>query len=284
MLMHKLKTWLFLLALTAVALYLGEALGGRQGLLVAFVISMGMNFVSYFYSDKIALWTYNARPLEGADLYGLNKIVGDLAIRAGIPKPKVYLIPSETPNAFATGRSPQNASVAATEGLLRLLSKEEIKAVMAHEISHVINRDTFIMMVAATLGSIIMYLANVFKWTALLGNHSGSSDRDNPGGAASHIVLALVAPIAAILIQMAVSRNREYMADLGSKELTKDPEALASALWKIHHYAESMPLTATAATSHLFIINPLTGGGLANLFSTHPPVEERIKRLTGRAP
>lgn len=276
---NQFKTWLYLLALTFLMMYLGKALGGRQGLLVAFTFSLIMNFVSYFYSDRIVLWTYNARPVEGVDPYGLKDIVTRLAQKAGIPKPKVFLIPSESPNAFATGRSPERASVAATEGLLNLLSKEELEGVLAHELSHVRHRDTFIMAIPATLGSVIMYLAQAFKWAAIFGS---TRDDTHQGNTVGGIFVAMVAPIAAMLIQLAVSRSREFLADSGAVELTHNPHALAQALWKIHNYARAVPMPATQATSHLFIINPLTPEGINALFSTHPPVEERIKKLIGR--
>jgi heat shock protein HtpX len=279
---YRFKTWFFLLALTALVLFLGQAIGGRQGLLIAFILTTALNFLSYFFSDQIVLWTYGAQPLEGADPYGLNDMVERIAKKAAIPKPKVFIIPTETPNAFATGRSPQNSSIAATQGILKLLSKEEIEGVLAHELSHVSHQDTFIMMIAATMGSVVMYLAHIFQWTALFGRPN--NDKNNPGGAVSSLLGAVIAPVAATLIQLAVSRNREYLADAGAVQLTGNPQALASALWKIHNYAHSMPLPATVATSHLFIINPLSTTGLNALFSTHPPVEERIKRLTGRTP
>jgi len=276
---NALKTWIYLLALTALVMLVGQALGGRQGLLAAFVLAMIMNFVSYFFSDKIVLWTYGARPIEGVDPYCLGQIVSSLAEKAGIPKPAVYIIPSETPNAFATGRSPSHAAVAATEGILNLLTKEEMEGVLAHELSHVQHRDTLIMAVAATLGTVIMYLARMFQFAAFFGNPRDEEDRSN---AVAGVFLAILAPLAAMLIQLAISRGREFMADANGAELTGNPDALASALWKIHNYASAVPLAATPATAHMFIINPLTMGGIASLFSTHPPVEERIQKLIGR--
>jgi heat shock protein HtpX len=202
-----------------------------------------------------------------------------LAQRAKIPKPGVYIIPSETPNAFATGRSPKHASVAATEGILRLLTKDELEGVLAHELSHVEHHDTLIMAIAATLATVVMYLANIFRWVSFFGMRRDANSRDNLVGS---FLIALVAPIAAVLIQLAITRGREFMADAHGAELTANPQALATALWKIHNYAQAIPMPATPATAHLFIINPLYGGGIASLFSTHPPVEERIKRLIGR--
>ncbi len=274
---NHLKTLLYLLALTALIMFLGEAMGGRQGLLLAFIFSLGLNLMSYFYSDQIVLWTYGARLVEGTDPYGLQETVAALAARAGIPKPKVYLIPSETPNAFATGRSPYHASVAATEGILQLLTKEEMKGVLAHELSHVSHRDTLLMAVAAVLGSVIMYLANMFKWAAIFGRRD-----DRNENVIGTLFIAMFAPLAATLIQLAMSRSREYLADHGAVELTHDPQSLANALWKIHNYAQAMPMPATPSTAHMFIINPLFGGGINSLFSTHPPVQERIRKLIGR--
>jgi heat shock protein HtpX len=258
---------------------LGEFLGGRQGLLFAFILAIGINFLSYFFSDALILRTYGARLVEGSDPYGLQSVVTDLAHRAHIPKPKIYIIPSETPNAFATGRNPNHASVAATEGILTLLTREELEGVLAHELSHVQHRDTLIMAVAATLATIIMYLAQVFRWLSFFGTQRQDSGRDN---FASRFVVALLAPMAAIFIQLALSRNREFMADAHGAELTANPQALASALWKIHNYSQALPMAVTPSTAHIFIINPLFGGGLFKLFSTHPPVEERIKKLIGR--
>lgn len=276
---NRIKTWFYILALTVLVMAVGQALGGRQGLLIAFIFAMAMNFFSYFFGDKLILRTYGARLVEGMDPYGLQKIVTDLAERARVPKPDVYIIPSETPNAFATGRSPNHASVAATEGILRLLTKEELQGVLAHELSHVQHQDTLIMATAATLATIIMYLANAFRWATFFGMEKKGNDRESIAGG---IAIALVAPFAATLIQLAVSRSREYMADASGAEMTANPQALASALWKIHNYSQAIPMIATPSTAHLFIINPLYGGGIAGLFSTHPPVEERIKKLIGR--
>jgi heat shock protein HtpX len=275
----QLKTWVYLIALSGLVMFIGHAIGGRQGLLTAFIFALFMNFFSYFYSDNLVLHTYGAQRVEGVDPYGLQNIVAKLAERARIPKPDVYIIPSETPNAFATGRSPKHASVAATEGILRILTRDELEGVLAHELSHVEHRDTLIMAVAATLGTVIMYLANAFRWAAFLGMEREDDTRNNY---VANFLVALVAPLAAMLIQLAISRGREFMADHSGAELTANPQALAQALWKIHNYSQAVPMHATPATAHMFIINPLYGGGIASLFSTHPPVEERIKRLIGR--
>jgi heat shock protein HtpX len=280
---NNLKTWFYLLVLSALLMFVGSAFGGRQGLLIGFVLALATNFVSYFYSDKIVLRMYGARPVEGIDPYGLQDMVAKLADQIGIPKPKVYIIPTETPNAFATGRSPQHAAVAATEGILKLLTREEMEGVLAHELSHVQHRDTLIMAVAATLATVIMYLAQMARWAAIFGGMRRDDD-DRGSGVLETLLLALVAPLAATVIQLAISRGREFMADDSGAHMTGNPQALASALWKIHNYAQAMPMAATPATAHMFIVNPLYGGGLLNLFSTHPPIEERIRRLTGRTP
>jgi len=274
---NSIKTWIYLFILTVIIMLLGQSLGGRQGLLIAFILALSLNFVSYFFSDKIVLRAYGARPVEGVDPYGLQDLVTSLANKAGIPKPQVYIIPSETPNAFATGRNPQHAAVAATEGILKLLTREEMEGVLAHELSHVQDRDTLIMAVAATLGTVVMYLASFFRWAAIFG--SRDNDREN---FVAELFLAILAPIAATLIQLAISRSREFIADTHGAELTGNPQALASALWKIHNYAQAIPMAASPATAHMFIINPLYGGGISSLFSTHPPVEDRIKKLIGR--
>jgi heat shock protein HtpX len=276
---NQIKTWIYLIVLTCLIMFLGELVGGRQGLLAAFVLSLVVNFFSYFCSDKLILHTYGARLVEGIDPYGLQKLVAKLAERASIPKPDVYIIPSETPNAFATGRSPKHASVAATEGILRLLTKEELEGVLAHELSHVQQCDTLIMAIAACLGTTVMYLANALRWVPFF---RADNDSENRNSFATSILIAIVAPFAAVLIQLALSRSREYLADAHGAEMTSNPQALATALWKIHNYSQALPMRATATTAHLFIVNPLFGGGINSLFSTHPPIEERIKKLIGR--
>jgi heat shock protein HtpX len=272
------KTWLYLILLSAFAMFLGNALAGRQGLLLGFVFSLIANLISYFYSDRLLLWTYGAQLIEGIDPYGLQTTITKLCERAGIPRPKIYIIPSETPNAFAIGRSPMNAGIAATEGILKLLSREEMEGVLAHELSHIQHRDTLIMMVAATLGSVVMYVANSFKWVVIFGR-----ERKNQGeNMVGQLFLAFFSPIAATLIQLAVNRGREFVADQSAAELTQNPQALANALWKMHNYSFALPMPVTQATAHMFIVNPLTVTGLNGLFSTHPPIEERIKKLIGR--
>jgi heat shock protein HtpX len=275
--MNALKTT-FLMALMTVLLVLaGGAIGGRSGMTFALVMAGVMNFVSYWFSDKIVLTMYGARQVTESDYPEFYGLVRQLAISAGMPMPKVYIIDSETPNAFATGRNPEHAAVAATTGIMRILTRDELTGVMAHELSHVRHRDILISSVAATIAGAITYLAHMAQWAAIFG---GSRDRDEEGGGAfGMIVMAIVAPIAAMLIQMAISRAREYDADKGGATLSGNPLYLAGALRKLEMANRQIPMHANAATAHMFIVNPLTGGSLMNLFSTHPPIEERIARL-----
>jgi heat shock protein HtpX len=276
---NSLKTWFYLLGLTVLLMYGGSLLGGRQGMLAAFTICLVLNVVAFFYADKIMLWTYGARPLEGTDPYGLQIAVAKLAENAGIPKPQVFIIPSETPNAFATGRSPKRASLAVTEGLVNLLSKEEMEGVLAHELSHVRQRDTFMMSVSAVLGSLVMYVVGFFRWLAIFGRKPDPRI-ENP---VAQLFLGILSPLAAFFVQLGSSRNREFQADGRAVEITQNPQALANALWKIHNYIQAVPMPATYSTAHLFIVSPLhKGGGINSLFRTHPPIEERIKKLIGR--
>jgi heat shock protein HtpX len=273
------KTGLLLAVLTAMLVLLGGAIGGQQGMMIAFFIALAMNFVSYWFSDKIVLAAYGARPIDEAAAPRLYAIVHRLATRAGIPMPRVYLIPSETPNAFATGRNPQHAVVAVTEGIMRILDEEELEGVLAHELSHVKNRDVLISTVAATLAGAITYLAHMAQWAAMFG---GRSRDDEEGGSnpIAMILLAVLAPIAALLVQMAVSRSREFQADATGARVAGRPWGLAKALEKLQMANQAMPMAdATPATAHLFIVNPLSGQTLMRLFSTHPPLEERIARL-----
>jgi heat shock protein HtpX len=273
------KTGLLLAVLTAMLVLIGGAIGGQQGMVIAFVIALVMNFVSYWFSDKMVLAAYRAQPIDEAAAPRLYAIVHRLATRAGIPMPRVYLIPSETPNAFATGRNPQHAVVAVTEGIMRILDEEELEGVLAHELSHVKNRDVLISTIAATLAGAITYLAHMAQWAAMFG---GRSRDDDEGGAnpIAMILLAILAPIAAMLVQMAVSRSREFQADATGAQVAGRPWGLAKALEKLQMANEAVPMAdATPATAHLFIVNPLSGQTLARLFSTHPPLEERIARL-----
>jgi heat shock protein HtpX len=274
---NMLKTTLFLALLTGLFIAVGGLLGGRGGMMMAFVFALVMNFVSYWFSDKIVLKMYRAQPLGEADLPVVQRIVRKLATQARIPMPKLYLIPSESPNAFATGRNPQNAAVAVTEGILRIMDERELEGVLAHELSHVLNRDILISTIAATVAGAISMLANVAQWGMMFGG-----SRDDEGRSTNPIALILtiiLAPLAAMLIQMAVSRSREFQADASGAALTHEPEALASALGKLGQATKVIPMDANPATAHLFIVNPLSGRAFMNLFSTHPPLEERIARL-----
>jgi heat shock protein HtpX len=273
------KTGLLLAVLTAMLVLIGGAIGGQQGMVIAFVIALVMNFVSYWFSDKMVLAAYGAQPIDEAAAPRLYAIVRRLATRADIPMPRVYLVPSETPNAFATGRNPQHAVVAVTEGIMRILDEEELEGVLAHELSHVKNRDVLISTIAATLAGAITYLAHMAQWAAMFG---GRSRDDEEGGSnpIAMILLAILAPIAALLVQMAVSRSREFQADATGAKVAGRPWGLAKALEKLQMANQAMPMAdATPATAHLFIVNPLSGQTLMRLFSTHPPLEERIARL-----
>jgi heat shock protein HtpX len=243
----------------------------------AFLMAGAMNFFSYWFSDKIVLSMYGARQIEEQDDPRFYGVVRRLAIGAGLPMPKVYLIDSETPNAFATGRNPDHAAVAATSGILRILSEEELAGVMAHELAHVKNRDILISTLAATFAGAITWLAHMAQWAAIFGG--GRSDDDEGGGIFGTLLMAILAPIAAMLIQMAISRSREFGADAGGAGICHNPLSLANALQKLEMANQRIPMEATPATAHMFIVNPLTGGGLMSLFSTHPPMAERISRL-----
>ena len=284
--MNTLRTTILLAVLTALLIWIGDMLGGRQGAIIALLLAGGMNFFSYWFSDKIVIKMYGGQEVSAQDDPELYGLVQDLTQRAGLPMPKVYVLPQDTPNAFATGRNPEHAAVAVTDGIRRILNKRELAGVLGHELTHVKNRDILVSTIAATLAGAIGYLAQMAQWAMIFG---GNRDRDEEGGSNIFglIVMMIVAPIAAMLIQMAVSRSREYGADEGGAKVTGDPLALASALKKLHMGAQNIPLevnNATAnATAHMFIVNPLTGAGLASLFSTHPPMEERIARLEAMA-
>jgi heat shock protein HtpX len=284
--MNGFRTTILLALLTALVVWIGHMFGGPNGAILALVMAGAMNFFSYWFSDKIVLKMYGGQEVsanEDPELYGM---VQDLAGRAGLPMPKVYVIPEETPNAFATGRNPEHAAVAVTYGIRRMLNKRELAGVLGHELSHVKNRDILVSTIAATLAGAISYLAYMAQWAAIFG---GNRDREEGGGSNIFglLFMMIVAPMAAMLIQMAVSRSREYMADAGGAKVTGDPLALASALRKLHMGAQNIPLQVSDATAnstaHMFIVNPLTGGGLASLFSTHPAMEERIARLEAMA-
>lgn len=275
--MNSLKTVLLLGLLSGLLLWGGEAIGGRNGLVIGLLLAVGMNFVSYFYSDKIALMTYSAQPVtaeQNRAVYArVAPIVGGLAARMSIPMPKLWLIPEDSPNAFATGRSPEHASVAFTAGILTLMDDQEIEGVVAHELGHVLHRDILISSVAATIASAITFLSRMAYFM-------GPRDRDNEeGGGLGGLLMLLLAPVAAMLIQMAISRTREYDADVASAKYTGNPQKLISALRKLDSYSRRIPMAATPSTAHMFIVQPFSGASLKQLFSTHPSTEDRIKRL-----
>jgi heat shock protein HtpX len=271
--MNQLRTIVLLTALAALLVVIGGVLGGKNGATIALVIAIVMNFGSYWFSDKIVLSMYQAQEVTETEAPDLYHLVQQLADRAGLPMPKVYIIPDDSPNAFATGRNPSHAAVAVTEGILRLLSWEELAGVIGHELGHVKNRDILIQSVAATIGAAVTYIA---QFGFLFG---GRSDDEERGSIVGTILMMILAPLAAAVIQMAISRSREYMADDTGAEICDHPLWLASALDKLRRGSEAIPMHANQATAHMFIVSPLFGGGLASLFSTHPPIEERIARL-----
>ena len=279
----QIKTVLLLALLSGIIIVLGGLMGGRTGVIIAFGLALVMNVGSYWYSDKIVVSMYHARELAPEEAPYLHRIVDELARNAGIPKPRVCVVPEEAPNAFATGRDPQHAVVAVTEGIMRLLSPEELRGVVAHEVGHIVNRDILIQTVAGVLGSAIVTLANIFQFTAIFGGNRDGEGGGNPIGA---LVLALLAPIAAGLIQMAISRSREYLADDTGAELCGQPLALAGALAKLGAASGRIPMQeGNPSTEQMFIVAPMFSidGSMANLFSTHPPLEERIRRLQAMA-
>jgi heat shock protein HtpX len=275
------KTAFLLTALTLLLMFFGRYFGGENGMLLALAFAAVMNFVSYFYSDKIALAMYRAQPVTREELPRAYAAVERLTQKIGLPMPKIYVIPTESPNAFATGRNPQHASVAVTHGILGLLNDEELEGVLAHELGHVGNRDILISSVAATIAGAITMLASMGRFAMIFGGFGGNRDERRGGGLAGLLML-IVAPIAASLIQLAVSRSREYQADATGAKYTGNPYALASALQKLDAYSRQVPMAASPSTAHLFIIQPLLGMNFGSLFSTHPPIAKRIERLTGR--
>lgn len=277
------KTAFLLTLLTLLFIWIGEHFGGRTGLILGFLFAAGMNFFTYFYSDKIALKMYRAQPVTREELPRAYAVVERMTQRIGIPMPKMYVIPTDSPNAFATGRNPKHASVAMTRGILSLLNDEELEGVLAHELGHVRNRDILTSSIAATLAGAITLVARMGYWASLFGGFGGGGQSDREGGGISALIMLIVAPIAAMLIQLAVSRSREYEADATGARTTGNPYALASALEKIDAYSKRLPLVASPSTAHLFIAQPFVGAGMfANLFSTHPPMAKRIERLIGR--
>src|ERR1700731_3286440 len=276
------KTAFLLTALTLLLMFIGRYFGGQNGMLLALVFAAVMNFVSYFYSDKIALAMYRAQPVTREQLPRAYAAVERLTQRIGLPMPKIYVIPTESPNAFATGRNPQHASVAVTHGILGLLNDEELEGVLAHELGHVGNRDILISSVAATVAGAITMLASMGRFAMIFGG-MGGSDRDRrDGGGLGALLMLILAPIAASLIQLAGSPSRQYQADATGAHYTGNPYALASALQKLDAYSNRVPMAASPSTAHLFIIQPLLGMNFGSLFSTHPPIAKRIERLTGR--
>jgi len=281
--MNRMKTAMLLAALTALMLYAGQALGGGNGFVLAVILAGAMNFGAYWWSDKIVLRMYGAHEVTEAQAPELVGMVRHLARRADLPMPRVYITPQEAPNAFATGRNPQHGAVAVTEGIMRLLDREELAGVIAHELGHIKNRDTLIMTVSATIAGAVSTLANMAQWALIFGG-----GRSEDGEEGTHPLAGLVgiflAPLAAMLIQMAISRSREYLADEAGAVISRSPRALASALRKLEAWSRQVPMTAgSPATAHLFIVNPFAGGGLLRLFSTHPATEERVARLLAMA-
>jgi heat shock protein HtpX len=279
---NQIRTTILLAIMTAFILWVGKVIGGNSGMVIALAIAGAMNFFSYWYSDKIVLRMYKAREVTPGDAPQLYATVARLAERAGLPMPRVYVIPQEAPNAFATGRNPENAVVAVTEGLLKYMNRDELAGVLAHELGHIKNRDILIGSIAATMAGAIMLLANMAKWGAIFGGFRGGDN--NSGGIFGLLAMAIIAPIAAMIIQMAISRSREYLADSTSADITGDSEGLARALEKLSTYNQRIPMETQASTSHMMIVNPLSGRNLANLFSTHPPIEERVARLRNVRP
>ena len=285
--MNGFRTTILLAVLTALVVWIGQMVGGPNGAVIALIFAGAMNFFSYWFSDKIVLKMYGAQQVTANDDPELYSLVQELAAKGGLPMPKVYIIPEDTPNAFATGRNPEHAAVAVTQGIRRILNKRELAGVLAHELSHVKNRDILICSIAATLAGAISYMAQMAQFAAIFGGRSRDDEEGGGGGILGLLFMMIVAPIAAMLIQMAVSRSREYMADATGAKISGDPLALAGALRKLHMGAQNIPLQVSPATqnatAHMFIVSPLTGGSFASLFSTHPAMEERIARLEAMA-
>jgi heat shock protein HtpX len=281
---NQIRTTILLAVMTALILWVGQLLGGRQGMIIALIFAAGMNFFSYWYSDKLVLKMYRAREVTPGQVPELYETVQRLTQRAGLPMPRLYVIPQQGPNAFATGRNPEHAVVAVTEGLLSIMEHDEVAGVLAHELAHVKNRDILIGSIAATMAGAIMVLASMARWSAIFGG-VGSNDEEGGGaGFIGLILMSIIAPMAAMIIQMAISRSREYLADATGASFVGNPEGLARALEKLGAYSKRLPMNANPSTAHMFIVNPLSGKSLMSLFSTHPPVEERIARLRGSRP
>lgn len=275
-----LKTFVLMAALTGLFLIAGQALGGNQGMVIAFFFALIMNFFAYWFSDKMALAMSRAQEVSYGDAPELHSIIARLANQAGLPKPRVYIIPSQTPNAFATGRNPAHSAVAVTQGLLGILSHDELEGVIAHELAHIKNRDILISSIAAVMAGAISYLANMAQWAMIFGGFRGSDDDDDSGaGLFGGLIMMIMAPLAAAIIQMAISRSREYLADATGATISGRPRSLASALKRLEEYNHRYPMYVNPATAQMYVVNPLSGGSLAGLFSTHPPINERISRL-----
>jgi len=275
--MNGLKTMTLMITLTLVLVFVGAALGGKNGMTIALVFAFGMNFITYWFSDKIVLKMYRAQQVSEAESPELFGTVRRLAQKAELPMPKIYIMEQEQPNAFATGRNPKHGAVAVTTGIMKILSREELEGVLAHELAHIKNRDILIGTIAASIAGAISYLAQMAQWAMIFG---GKSNEDGEQGSPiASIVMMIVGPIAAMIVQMAISRSREYGADAGGASISGNPLSLANALKKLQMAAQKIPMDANPATSHMFIVNPLSGGGILKLFSTHPPIEERVARL-----
>ena len=281
--MNTIKTGLLLGALTGLLMLIGGWFGGQNGVVIAFFFAVVMNFGSYWFSDKLVLRMVHAQAVSEGEAPELYAMVKNLALRASMPMPRVYIIPGDAPNAFATGRNEQHAVVAVTEGILRILGRDELEGVIAHELTHIRNRDILIGSIAATLAGAIVMLAHMAQWAAMFGG-AGSDDDEGGSNIVGLILMAVLAPIAATLIQMAISRSREYLADAGGAKISGKPYGLAGALEKLSRASQAIPMNANPSTAHMFIVNPLTGRSLMNLFSTHPPIEERISRLRSMRP
>ncbi|BAF60141.1 Zn-dependent protease [Pelotomaculum thermopropionicum SI] len=280
--MNNLKVWLLMAALSAILVLIGGAIGGKSGALLFFLISLGMNLFSYYYSDKVAISMTRSRPVSEEEAPGLYDVVRRLTKRAGLPMPRLYITPSPQPNAFATGRNPAHSAVAVTEGLLRLLNQSELEGVLAHELAHIKNRDVLIGTIAAAFAGAITMISNIVQWGAFFG--MGQDDEEGGGGSfIASLLLALIAPVAAMIIQLAISRSREYLADETGARMAGNSGGLANALLKLDSAARRIPMQVNPAASHLFIVNPLSGESIARLFSTHPPISERVKRLNAMA-
>jgi len=275
--MNTLKTTFLMALLTVLLVTAGGALGGEGGMMMAFLFALVMNGVAYWFSDKIVLRMYGAKEIGPEEAPGLHRIVQELAMQAQMPMPKLYLIPQMAPNAFATGRDEKHAAVAVTEGILRILDDRELRGVLAHELSHIKNRDILVGTIAATMAGAISMLANMAHWGMIFGGRGG--DQREGGHPIVALAMIIIAPLAAMLVQMAISRSREFGADATGAAISGDPLSLANSLRKLQRGVERTPMEANPATAHMFIVNPLTGGGLMTLFSTHPPLEERVRRL-----